>query len=274
MLTLSHSVTDPDSDAARGATDADEESAGAADLLRLKERARRPASDRQAATSPDPAQSRRDRGPGVCPGAPTRTADQPSAPRDAGLSVIVDTGCGEHIMSRADAVRLGHSWTDRAAAGRKFEGAGKTTATRWTVKYDLPELGETPDFWVMPQSPPLMSVGLRCMERGYSFVWPCGRAPYFVTPGAGIVECVVRGNIPYLCGGDERCQPRELMDEDLQVPVPGIEGVPRYMTVPQAEAMHGAPARRDLGRESVELAHLLTHTHRPTHIARLASEPR
>ena len=133
-LTLSHSAVGPDSDAARGAAGADRESADAVELLRLKERARRPVSDRQAATDPCPAQYGRDQ------------TTVGAASDNGGLCVIVDTGCGEHIMSRADAVRLGRDWTDRAYAGRKFEGAGTTTATRWTVKYDIPELDEAPDF--------------------------------------------------------------------------------------------------------------------------------
>ena len=212
VLASTHRAGGPDSDAAQGAAGAERESAGAMGLLRLKEKARRPVSGRQAAKDPRPARYGRDQ---------TKVG---AAPDKGGLCVIADTGCGEHIMSRADAVRLGRDWTDRAHMGRRFEGAGTTTATRWTIKYDIPELDEVPDFWVMSQSPPLMSVGLRCMEMGYSFVWPCGRVPYFITPSAGIVECVVRGNIPYLCVGDERCRPRVLKDEDLQVPVPGIEG--------------------------------------------------
>ena len=34
------------------------------------------------------------------------------------------------------------------------------------------ELGDTP---------PLLSVGRRCLNEGYSFVWIAGRNPYFVT---------------------------------------------------------------------------------------------
>ena len=71
--------------------------------------------------------------------APLGTASQ-------GLQIIVDTGCGEHIMSEADATVHGERWIDRAAAGRVFQGAGKITTTRWTVPYDIPELKKLQSF--------------------------------------------------------------------------------------------------------------------------------
>ena len=199
------------------------------------------------------------------------------AQTEGGLRVIIDSGCGEHIMSEADAARHGFNWTDRSADGRRFEGVGKTSTVRWTVQCDLPELEEAPDFWVMKSSPALMSIGLRCMERGYTYVWPRGRPPYFISPGGYKITGVVDGNIPYHIVGDPRCQPCPITDEDLVVPPPetltvpwlpaaidsgwtqdrhaAVQGMPLYC----AKAMHGAPARRDLGSESTALAHLLTH---------------
>ena len=123
-------------------------------------------------------------------------------------------------MSEADAKVHGGRWIDRAAAGRVFQGAGKNTTTRWTVPYDIPELQETPEFWVMKQCPPLMSVGLRCMEMGYTFMWKRGQSPYFITPRGTVVELIVRGNIPYLHVGDPQCQPRPMVEADLMVPLP------------------------------------------------------
>ena len=34
----------------------------------------------------------------------------------------------------------------------------------------------------MPDTPLLISVGRRCLNHGYSFVWLAGRTPYFITP--------------------------------------------------------------------------------------------
>ena len=137
-------------------------------------------------------------------------------------------------MSEADATEHGERWIDRAAAGRVFQGAGKTTTTRWTVPYDIPELQETPEFWVMKQCPPLMSVGLRCMELGYTFIWKSGQSPYFITPRGTVVDLIVKGNIPYLHVGDQQCQPRPIVEADLMIPLPedimnGIVPPPDYL---------------------------------------------
>ena len=132
-----------------------------ADLQRRIELARRPTSRKQVATEPDfTASGGCEREPVLAPPAkdesvPGVEADEIGTPRagvasesiaSQGLQIIVDTGCGEHIMSEADAIVHGRRWIDRAAAGRVFQGAGKNTTTRWTVPYDIPELQETPEF--------------------------------------------------------------------------------------------------------------------------------
>eukprot|EP00959_Pyramimonas_sp_CCMP1952_P114229 2388342-Pyramimonas_sp.AAC.1 len=50
----------------------------------------------------------------------------------------------------------------------------------------------------MPDTPAVISVGERCMDHGFSFVWPAGQRPYLLLPNGHRVDLVVEGKIPYL----------------------------------------------------------------------------
>ena len=49
----------------------------------------------------------------------------------------------------------------------------------------------------IPSSPvSLITAGKKCMEQGFSFPWPTGEAPYFISPNGQKVRCQLRGNVP------------------------------------------------------------------------------
>ena len=50
----------------------------------------------------------------------------------------------------------------------------------------------------MASTPALLSVGMRCMHHGYTFLWLPGKLPVFVSPGGKVVVLRVEGDIPYL----------------------------------------------------------------------------
>ena len=58
--------------------------------------------------------------------------------------------------------------------------------------------GDTAEAYVLDSTPPVLSVGLRCTKRGFSFLWINGYAPCLVTPDKTIVPLDVDGDIPYL----------------------------------------------------------------------------
>ena len=55
--------------------------------------------------------------------------------------------------------------------------------------------------YVLDKSPSVLSVGKKCMEEGYSFVWPANGAPYMIS----LLE--VEGNIPYIVKDSDFCSP-------------------------------------------------------------------
>jgi hypothetical protein len=58
------------------------------------------------------------------------------------------------------------------------------------------ELGDTP---------PLLSVGRRCRNEGYSFVWIAGRNRYFVTKEGMILPCKTSWGVPHIDTEDPTC---------------------------------------------------------------------
>eukprot|EP00972_Heterocapsa_arctica_P094801 13980739-Heterocapsa_arctica.AAC.1 len=50
------------------------------------------------------------------------------------------------------------------------------------------------------------------MTKGYSFMWPAGKNPYFTTPDGSRVELDVVDDIPFLRRGAILCQPVPLLD--------------------------------------------------------------
>ena len=64
----------------------------------------------------------------------------------------------------------------------------------------VPKLGKTIiDPYLVRSSPPVASVGMRCVDDGYDFVWrgSKGEPPYMVKPNRERIELVVRDYVPY-----------------------------------------------------------------------------
>ena len=51
---------------------------------------------------------------------------------------------------------------------------------------------------IVPNCPPLLSVGYRCTEKGWDFWWPGYGTPIFTKPDGTIIEHVVKNNCPYV----------------------------------------------------------------------------
>ena len=61
---------------------------------------------------------------------------------------------------------------------------------------------------MLDSTPAVVSVGLRCMKLGYSFIWPAFGLPYFILPDGNLVYLEVIGDIPYLRPGAKASRPR------------------------------------------------------------------
>ena len=71
--------------------------------------------------------------------------------------------------------------------------AGQTVPSSW-----ISSLSTKLFAMVFGNTPNVLRVGPRCTGYGYSFHWPCGQAPYLVTPDGFQVDYLVENNVPIL----------------------------------------------------------------------------
>eukprot|EP00959_Pyramimonas_sp_CCMP1952_P113710 2377015-Pyramimonas_sp.AAC.1 len=77
--------------------------------------------------------------------------------------------------------------------------AGGEPKALGSVRIACPEFkGGSFNALVMPETPCVISVGERCMDRGCSFFWPAGQRPYLLLPNGQRVDLAAEGKIPYL----------------------------------------------------------------------------
>lgn len=113
------------------------------------------------------------------------------------IAWLLDTGCGydmigaEHTKDYAKLYMCAKSLT--------FHTANGTTRTSCFLPLIVSPLYNTiANACVMKSSPALLSVGLRCTEIEFSFIWLNKKTPCFITPTLRVVPLDVIGNIPYL----------------------------------------------------------------------------
>ena len=82
-------------------------------------------------------------------------------------------------------------------------------ATQTEAEIDLGTFDMTSHAYVLDDTPSVMSLGKRCMEEGYSFVWPSGKMPFMITKDGERIELTIHDNIPYVDLGIYECTPHE-----------------------------------------------------------------
>ena len=92
---------------------------------------------------------------------------------------ILNSGSGHDLISARKAERM--NLKQRTCDPIMFHTANGSTATQTEAKIDLGTFDMTSQAYVLDDTPSVMSLGKRCMEEGYSFVWPSGKMPFMVT---------------------------------------------------------------------------------------------
>ena len=80
----------------------------------------------------------------------------------------------------------------------EFSTANGQTDCKGTIYVKVGPFNSESEALVMDSTPAVLSVGTRCMNEDYDFVWPRGEDPYFITPDGGILRCYVVGDVPYM----------------------------------------------------------------------------
>ena len=120
---------------------------------------------------------------------------------------ILDSGSGHDLISARKAERM--NLKQRTCDPIMFHTANVSTATQTEAEIDLGTFDMTSQAYVLDDTPSVMSLGKRCMEEGYSFVWPSGKMPFMVTKNGERIDLTIHDNIPYVDLGTYECTPYE-----------------------------------------------------------------
>ena len=114
----------------------------------------------------------------------------------------MDTGCGHDLIN--DRLAAGLNVRTLTRDGRLvFATANGRIESRNVVPVMCKEFNQVIQPYLLRETPPVLSIGKRCMEQGYTFHWEAGRNPIMTNPEGLIVEFEVDRNIPYFVTGSE-----------------------------------------------------------------------
>jgi hypothetical protein len=145
---------------------------------------------------------------------PACAADSNTTPDLAPGLWLMDTGCAHDLINKSMAT--GYD-TSRLSSPFAFVTANGRTLAYQSVPMYSQAMGGRIDPFLLNHTPAVLSIGKRCMEEGYSFIWKANETPYLETPSGACISLRVERNIPYL---DARDDPSQLCQfSDAAVPV-------------------------------------------------------
>ena len=110
---------------------------------------------------------------------------------------LVDTGSEQDLIS--EGMLKTAKATNRHVSNTPISLATANGSTR----ADKVALHQPFSPYILDETPAVLPVGARCMEQGYSFVWPADGRPYFIRPDMGVIELNVEGRVPVI---DSSCR--------------------------------------------------------------------
>ena len=121
---------------------------------------------------------------------------------------LIDTGCGHDLVARKELKAL-KRLIRQANIPLNFSTANGEVPANECADLFVKELNEAIEPYVLEDTPAVLSVGMRCMKLGYTFIWPKYENPYFITPSGMIVQLEVKDDIPYIVPGSETCKAKQ-----------------------------------------------------------------
>ena len=95
---------------------------------------------------------------------------------------LIDTGSGYDLVGRNDVPGWAMDSMLEDSSPIDLHTANGITTVDKTVSLQVMGLMEAVKPLVLQSTPAVLSVGKRCMEEGWSFVWNAGENPWLVSP--------------------------------------------------------------------------------------------
>ena len=133
---------------------------------------------------------------------------------------IADTGSAQDLISESMLGEVKEFKSERPI--NMITANGPSYADK-QCKVRVPSISTTAESYVLPDSPSVLSVGQKCVEEGFDFVWRANCRPYPRDSNGNKVYMDVRDNAPYLKSWKENVAlPAKFFSEPI-VPAPPAE---------------------------------------------------
>ena len=119
------------------------------------------------------------------------------------IKLFMDTGCGHDLISQKKIAK--HELETLATPEPvSFQTANGIIDTDLVSNFQTESFAEPINAYVLDDTPSVLSIGKRCMNQNYSFLWPPGRDPFVINPEEKRISLFVNGDIHYVRAGSSK----------------------------------------------------------------------
>ena len=115
---------------------------------------------------------------------------------------ILDSGSGHDLISSTRISRMDLPTYDGKTVNFHTANGVTSSTKRSSIPFDA--FNEPAEAHILEDTPSVISMGKRCVDLGYSFVWPAGKTPFMLDPNGNIIEMAVKDYIPYVSVDQEK----------------------------------------------------------------------
>ena len=146
--------------------------------------------------------------------------------RSKGTRWLGDTGTDQDIVGESHQVVAKSNIREADVNITLSTANGPITADK-SIDTHIPALCEGFSPYVLKDSPPALSIGQRCLEDGYDFVWGRNDKPIFVRPDSEVVEFKMSSRVPFL---DDECYPISVPEKLVSALRRSIDNIHEYVS--------------------------------------------
>ena len=109
---------------------------------------------------------------------------------------IMDSGSGHDLIAQKKVDRMDMEMYEDEMIN--FHTANGVTSTSKMTDIQFNVFEEPVKAHVLEDTPSVLSMGKRCLEQGYTFIWPSGKDPFMIDNSGLMINMRVKDHIPYV----------------------------------------------------------------------------
>ena len=116
---------------------------------------------------------------------------------------LIDSGSEQDLISKAALRNASKAIRKQAPQPIRLVTANGNITASEIADINVDALCEPAQPYILESSPEVLSLGVKCLDQGYSFHWESGKAPTMVRPDGALIQLKVDGHVPYM---DSSCE--------------------------------------------------------------------